>query len=108
MTTTQTTEAAKTKTQARTQKPPRARATTASAKQNSPSNTPRGKLGAVVELLRRPEGATVEALSAATGWQVHSVRGAMSGALKKKLGLTIVSEKTEAGRIYRIQDAASA
>lgn len=69
---------------------------------------PRGKLGAVVELLRRPEGVTVQALSAATGWQVHSVRGAMSGALKKKLGLNIVSEKTDAGRIYRIHDGAVA
>lgn len=69
---------------------------------NAPATTPSGKLGKVVELLRRPEGATVEAMSAATGWQVHSVRGAMSGALKKKRGLNILSEKTEAGRIYRI------
>ena len=63
---------------------------------------PKGKLGAVIALLRRSEGAQVEELMAATGWQAHSVRGAMSGALKKKLGLTISSEKTEAGRIYRI------
>jgi hypothetical protein len=67
---------------------------------------PSGKLGAVVELLKGPEGATIEALSAATGWQVHSVRGAMSGALKKKHGFTILSEKTDAGRIYRIPTAA--
>ena len=62
----------------------------------------KGKLGIVVGLLSRPEGATVEALSEATGWQVHSVRGAMSGALKKQRGFTITSDKTDAGRIYRI------
>jgi len=55
-----------------------------------------------VALLRRPEGAGIAELAGATGWQVHSVRGAMSGALKKKLGLTITSEKTETGRVYRI------
>jgi hypothetical protein len=63
---------------------------------------PKGKLGAIVALLRRPDGARIADLMAATGWQAHSVRGAMSGALKKKLGLTITSEKTEAGRIYQI------
>ena len=41
-----------------------------------------------------------------TGWQAHSVRGALSGALKKKLGLIIISAKTEAGRVYRIADEA--
>jgi hypothetical protein len=63
---------------------------------------PKGKLGDLVSLLRRPGGATIAELSAATGWQAHSVRGAMSGALKKKLGLTITSEKTEEGRLYGI------
>ena len=63
---------------------------------------PKGKLGAVVALLRRPGGAQIADLVAATGWQAHSVRGAMSGALKKKLGLVITSERTEAGRTYQI------
>lgn len=72
----------------------------------APAKATRGKLGEIAALLRRPEGATVEQMIAATGWQAHSVRGAMSGALKKKLGLTIASEKTEAGRIYRIVEAA--
>lgn len=63
---------------------------------------PAGKLGAVVALMQRPEGATVQQMSEVTGWQAHSVRGAMSGALKKKHRLTIASEKGEAGRIYRI------
>lgn len=87
---------------------PKLRATVETLATSSAPGMPRGKLGAVVEMLRRPEGATVEALSAATGWQVHSVRGAMSGALKKKLGLAIISEKTDAGRVYRIQGEASA
>ena len=63
---------------------------------------PSGKLGALVTLLRRPQGAALSELVEATGWQTHSVRGAMSGALKKKLGLNITSEKTDAGRVYRI------
>jgi hypothetical protein len=51
----------------------------------------------MIGLLQRPEGATIEELAEATGWQSHSVRGVMSGALKKKLGLAIASEKV-AGR----------
>jgi hypothetical protein len=70
--------------------------------------SPAGKLGKLVELLKAPEGATIEALMAASGWQAHSVRGAISGALKKKLGLTILSEKTEAGRLYRIVEGTKA
>lgn len=68
----------------------------------------KGKVASLVELLRRPEGATVEAMMTATGWQAHSVRGAMSGAIKKTLGLNVTSEKTDAGRIYRIIDEAAA
>jgi Protein of unknown function (DUF3489) len=63
---------------------------------------PKGKLAVVIALLKRPEGASVEDMMTATGWQAHSVRGAMSGALKKKLGLAIDSAKTETGRVYRI------
>jgi hypothetical protein len=50
-----------------------------------------------LDLLNRPEGATVEELQAATGWQQHSVRGFLAGAVKKKLGLTLLSEKPDAG-----------
>ena len=58
----------------------------------------------MIDLLRRPEGAGIEEITAATGWQSHTVRGAMSGALKKKLGLDITSKKTEErGRVYRIE-----
>jgi hypothetical protein len=62
---------------------------------------PAGKLGTLVELLERPEGATIGQLAEATGWQAHSVRGAMAGALKKKHGLTITSTKEADARIYR-------
>jgi hypothetical protein len=65
---------------------------------------PKGKLGAMTALLQRPEGASVEDMMAVTGWQAHSVRGAMSGELKKKLGLIIESEKAAAGRVYRVTE----
>lgn len=61
------------------------------------------KQALLLELLRRRGGATVEEMVKATGWQPHSVRGAISGALKKKLGLVVSSEKVAGrGRVYRI------
>src|SRR5262245_20619320 len=61
------------------------------------------KLAQLESLLRRPEGATLDQISASIGWQAHSVRGAMSGTLKQKQGLTITSDKAEDGqRVYRI------
>lgn len=63
---------------------------------------PAGKLGVVVALMRRPEGATVAQMGEATGWQPHSVRGALAGSLKRKHKLTIVGEPGESGRVYRI------
>ncbi len=57
----------------------------------------------MIAMLRAPDGATIEEIIAAMGWQSHTVRGAMAGALKKKLGLTITSEKVDGrGRCYRI------
>ena len=59
----------------------------------------------LIAMLRRPEGATVPEVVAATGWQPHTVRGTIAGALKKKLGLEICSERVEGrGRVYRIRD----
>jgi hypothetical protein len=56
-----------------------------------------------LDLLGRRDGATIEELEEATGWQKHSVRGFLAGAVKKKLGLTLISEKPDAGpRCYRI------
>lgn len=66
------------------------------------------KLATITALLRRPEGARLEELQAATGWQAHSVRGAMSGTLKKKRRLNITSEKTDKGLVYKITDGAGA
>ncbi len=68
-----------------------------------PTAKPGSKLGRLEAMLRQPAGATVEQLSKALDWQAHSVRGAMSGALKKKHGLSVTSEKKEDGpRVYRI------
>ena len=69
--------------------------------------TPAGKLGVVAGMLRRPEGATVAQMGEATGWQAHSVRGAIAGSLKKKHGLTIVTQAAEGGRVYRIVEPAA-
>jgi len=60
------------------------------------------KIAKVISLLRGPKGATIDAMRKVTGWQAHSVRGALAGAIKKKLGLDIVSEKTGDVRTYRI------
>lgn len=56
----------------------------------------------LIKLLERPVGASIDEMAEATGWQRHSLRGMMSGVLKKRLGLSIASEKEERGRIYRI------
>jgi nitrous oxide reductase accessory protein NosL len=64
------------------------------------------KQDTLIAMLRTPEGANIEEIVAATGWLRHTVRGSMSGALKKKLGLTITSEKVEGrGRVYKLPDA---
>jgi hypothetical protein len=57
----------------------------------------------LIDMLRRPEGATIAQIMAATDWQAHTCRGAFAGALKKKRGLTVTSEKRERGeRVYRL------
>jgi hypothetical protein len=65
------------------------------------------KQEAVIAMLRRPEGVTVDEVASATGWQRHTVRGVFSGTLKKKLGLTLASAKEERGRVYRIAESTS-
>lgn len=59
----------------------------------------------LISLLKRPKGAAIEELMEATGWQRHSVHGAMSAVLKKRLGLPLITEYGERGRTYRIADA---
>ena len=61
------------------------------------------KANRVIALLRRPQGATLQAIMKATGWQTHSVRGFISGQLKKKLGLKVRSSKREGKRVYSIK-----
>ncbi len=62
------------------------------------------KQAMLIAMLRRPEGAAISEIVAETGWQAHTVRGAISGALKKKLGLHIGSERvTGRGSVYRIE-----
>ena len=61
------------------------------------------KQALLVGMLRRAESATIAEVVEATGWQPHTLRGALAGALKKRLGLSLVSEKVEGrGRVYRI------
>ena len=69
--------------------------------QNDPVQ-PASKIEAIVKLLRRAEGASIEDLMKTTGWQAHSVRGAISGSIKRKLGLIVASDKPGTVRFYRI------
>src|SRR5215470_15908745 len=66
------------------------------------------KQATVIAMLQRPEGATVEEVARAMGWQRHTVRGLFSGTLKKKLGLAFASAREERGRVYRIAEPTSA
>ena len=86
-----------------------ARKTGKEARRDAPSRKagapPRGgtKQAILIEMLSQPKGATIADLVAATGWQAHSVRGAISGTLKTKLCLAVTSAVVEArGRVYRI------
>lgn len=66
-----------------------------------------GKIDKIITLMRRPKGATINDLTKATAWQAHSVRGAISGTLRKKQGLNVVSEKSGDLRLYRIAEKAA-
>jgi hypothetical protein len=69
-----------------------------------PSKRSATKLDAIVTSLRQRKGATIGELMDATGWQAHSVRGAISGALKKRMSLNVVSTAVDGrGRVYRIE-----
>ena len=90
----------------RTKRVPIPRKSKPSQTATAPSSTrENSKLANMITLLRRKEGATLEQMMKTTDWQSHSVRGAMSGALKKKRGLDIASVKEGSVRIYRVVDA---
>jgi DNA-binding MarR family transcriptional regulator len=75
----------------------------AKSDQMAPARREGTKQALLIDLLKRKTGATIAEIVTATGWQAHSVRGAISGALRKKLGLAIASEKVDGrGRVYRI------
>ena len=96
----------------RTDSVARAGSQTAESAEGPPATRPgplRGKVrqgtkqAALIAMLKRPEGATIAEIVEATGWQPHTVRGAFAGALKKRLGLEVNSEKIEGrGRVYAL------
>jgi len=91
---------------------PKARKAASSRKTSVSSNPAHilstGKIRTLLALMHRPGGASIADLMKAAGWQAHSVRGAISGAIKKKLGLSVVSERVDGVRFYRIVDNSAA
>src|SRR6266487_3195908 len=79
---------------------------TVAKKTTRPPRKERGgnsKTARVIALLQRPQGATLQVIMRATGWQSHSVRGFLSGQLKKKLGLKVRSAKRDGQRVYSVK-----
>ena len=73
------------------------------AVKGSPRGRANSKQAEVIRMLQRPEGATITQVCAVTGWLAHTVRGTFAGTFKKRLGLNLVSNKTDGGeRAYRI------
>ena len=79
----------------------RARSAPASSK---PAARPDTKHARIIAMLRSSAGATIAAIMTATNWQQHSVRGFLAGVVRKKLGLDLISELTDKGRVYRIRN----
>lgn len=80
---------------------PRSRSAPSTPKTLTRPNT---KHARIIAMLRAPAGATVAVLMTATDWQQHSVRGFFAGVVRKKLGLNLVSEQNDKGRVYRINE----
>jgi Protein of unknown function (DUF3489) len=83
---------------------PRTTAPTGADVAPAPKTRDGTKQAKLIAMLRRKEGATIAQITEAFGWAPHTARGAFAGALKKKLGLTVTSEKVEGTRVYRIND----
>ena len=98
-----------TKVSAAGKKPTRGKSAKSSADMAKKKPAPRArttKMEQCLELLTAPDGATIDELQTATGWQAHSVRGFLAGTVKKKLGLILDSKKAEDGaRRYRVMQA---
>src|SRR5712672_4117912 len=94
---------AATRSAARKTRKPKSRARSAPAS-SKPATGPHTKHARIIAMLRTSAGATIASLIAATEWQQHSVRGFLAGVVRKKLGLDLVSEQTDKGRVYRIRD----
>jgi hypothetical protein len=71
-------------------------------KAKRPSSEPGSKQDSVIEMLKSPAGATIDAMMKATGWQQHSVRGFLAGVVRKRLKLKLGSNKVDGKRVYRI------
>jgi len=77
---------------------------TANAAPKTAKGAPKTAKAAILELLRRKEGATPGEIAKATDWQNHSIQGFMSGTIVKKMGLTVESAKNDAGeRVYKVK-----
>ena len=72
---------------------------------SKPAARPATKHARIIAMLRTPTGATIASIVTATEWQQHSVRGFLAGVVRKKLGLNLVSEQTDKGRVYRIKES---
>jgi hypothetical protein len=99
----------KSKPKAATRPSTRKTAKPASRKRSAPASSrpaagPDTKHARIIAMLRTPAGATIAAIMTATDWQQHSVRGFLAGVIRKKLGLNLVSEIGDRGRVYRIKN----
>jgi len=81
----------------------KSRTTKAQARNAKAGTRADSKQARLVEMLKRTQGASIDEIAKAFEWQPHTVRGAIAGSLKKKLGLDVTSEKVEGrGRVYRV------